>query len=359
LENEVVTKTIRNNEHLFDIVTPINVNCLASLLTNHPNQPYVQSVLAGLCEGFWPWANTQHDTYPITQDYYKQHEFDNDTTQFLISQHDKEIRLNCFSESFSTNLLLGMYAMAIHVIPKPHLTNLRLISNLSASEYAPNTMINKANVSNLPLDTITKLGTALVSFCRAHGDAKLMMWKSDVSQAYHRMPIHKHWQIKQIHMIDGECHIDHCNNFGGKGGYKIWSAFMCLVIWIGWYIMKIRFWVYIDDNFGFERAEAHTFHARLNCQLLLQQARLLDLWDDINLPYEDKKQEWGPTLRAIGFDVDPNTMTVAIPDDACKIFLLHISEFINIIGTDRRHTLHEFQSLASYANWIFNIYTLG
>lgn len=359
LENDIVTKTIRDNEHLFRIVTPINIDRFASLLTNHPNQPYVQSVLTGLREGFWPWADTRHDTYPITQDYYKQRDFDNNTTQFLLDQRDEEIRLDRFSESFGTDLLPGMCAMAIHVIPKPHTTNLRLISNLSAGEYAPNTMIDKADVSNLPLDTITELGTALISFRRAHGDAKLVMWKSDVSQAYCRMPIHKRWQMKQIHTINGERHVDRCNNFGGKGGYGIWSAFMSLVVWIGWYIMMIRFFVYVDDNFGFERAEAHTFHARLNRRLPLQQARLLDLWDDIGLPYEDRKQEWGPTLRVIGFDIDPNAMTVTIPDDARERFLSRISEFINIVGTDRRHTLREFQSLTGYANWVFNVYPLG
>jgi len=171
--------------------------------------------------------------------------------------------------------------------------------------------------------------------------------------------MHKCWQMKQIHTIDGECHIDRCNNFGGKGGYGIWSAFMCLVVWIGWYISLVRFYIYVDDNFGFERVEARTFHARLNHWLPLQQARLLDLRDDIGLPYEDKKQEWGETLRVIGFDIDPNTMTVAIPDNASERFLQHITEFINVAGTNCRHTLREFQSLAGYANWAFNVYPLG
>lgn len=65
LRNDVVTKTIHENGHLFRIVTPINIDHLSSLLTNHPNQPFVRSVLTGLHEGFWPWADTQHDVYPI------------------------------------------------------------------------------------------------------------------------------------------------------------------------------------------------------------------------------------------------------------------------------------------------------
>src|SRR6202044_3999480 len=148
----------------------------------------------------------------------------------------------------------------------------------------------KSVVSNLPLDTVSELGAALIAFWRTHGNTTLVMWKSDVSQAYRRMPMHKRWQMKQIHTIEGERYVDRCNNFGGKGGYGIWSAFMSLVVWISWHIMMVHFFVYVDDTFGFEHAEAHTFHVCLNHQLPLQQAHLLDLWDDIGLPYEDKKQ---------------------------------------------------------------------
>jgi hypothetical protein len=73
--------------------------------------------------------------------------------------------------------------MPLHVIPKPHSVNLRLITNLRAGKFAPNTMIEKANVTNLPLDGISELGVALLAYRRHHGDVKLVMWKSDVSQA--------------------------------------------------------------------------------------------------------------------------------------------------------------------------------
>ena len=275
-------------------------------------------------------------------DYYKPREFEVPIRQFLRDQRDEEIHLGRFSESFGTDLLPGMYAMPIHVIPKPHTINFRLISNLSAGDYAPNTMIDKNKVSNLPLDTITDLGAALIAYRRIHGDIELVMWKSDVVQAYRRMPMHKRWQLKQVHTIDNGRHVDRCNNFGGKGGYGIWSAFMSLVVWIAWNILLIRFFVYVDDNFGFDRAEAHVFHTRLNRRLPSQQARLLDLWDDIGLPYEDKKQESGHVLRIIGFDVDPNAMTVSIPIDARTKFLDHLADFLDTAGTDRRRTLREF-----------------
>src|SRR6267154_600205 len=158
--------------------------------------------------------------------------------------------------AFGPNLLPGMYAMPIHVIPKPHIVNFRLITNLSAGDFAPNTMIDKSLVTNLPLDTIMELGATLIAFRWNYGNVKLVMWKSDVSQAYRRMPMHKCWQIKQIHSIEGARHVDRCNNFGGKGAYGIWSTFMSLVVWIGWSILRIQFFVYVDDNFGFECTEA-------------------------------------------------------------------------------------------------------
>ena len=48
----------QNNEHLFHIVTPINIYRLESLLVNHPNPPFVASILWGLREGFWLWVDT-------------------------------------------------------------------------------------------------------------------------------------------------------------------------------------------------------------------------------------------------------------------------------------------------------------
>ena len=164
LRNEIVSRTISENEHLFSIVTPINIDRLASLLINHPNPPFVTSVLRGLHEGFWPWADTHHNIYPTTKDYFKPREYEDNIKHFLRDQRNLEISLNRFSESFGPDLLPGMYAMPIHVIPKLYTVNFRLITNLSTGDFAPNTMIDKSEVTNLPLDTISELGAALIAF---------------------------------------------------------------------------------------------------------------------------------------------------------------------------------------------------
>lgn len=68
LANPIVTRTINENPHLFDIVTPIFVERFEELLESHPNQAFVKSVCRGFREGFWPWADTHFGEYPDTLD---------------------------------------------------------------------------------------------------------------------------------------------------------------------------------------------------------------------------------------------------------------------------------------------------
>ncbi|KAJ7920425.1 hypothetical protein B0H13DRAFT_2319476 [Mycena leptocephala] len=61
-------KTLTENQHLFELITPINVDAFESLLMHHPNQPFVSSVITGLREGFWPWADTRAGVHPDVYD---------------------------------------------------------------------------------------------------------------------------------------------------------------------------------------------------------------------------------------------------------------------------------------------------
>ena len=66
--NLIAFKTITDNADLFQVHTPIKVDVFKALLKNHPNQPFVDSVCAGLRDGFWPWADTLHEKFPVTHD---------------------------------------------------------------------------------------------------------------------------------------------------------------------------------------------------------------------------------------------------------------------------------------------------
>ena len=56
-------KTLDGNPQLFKIISPINMAKLKYLLLDHPNQPFVKSVLQLMREGAWPWAHTPPSSF--------------------------------------------------------------------------------------------------------------------------------------------------------------------------------------------------------------------------------------------------------------------------------------------------------
>ena len=95
-----------------------------------------------------------------------------------------------------------MYSTPIHAVPKPRSTKLRLVNDHSAGPFSLNSMIAREDVSGAKMDSISDLIGALLRYRRRHPDRKLVLFKSDVSAAYRRLPLHPLWQIKQIVTID-------------------------------------------------------------------------------------------------------------------------------------------------------------
>jgi hypothetical protein len=107
-----------------------------------------------------------------------------------------------------------MTAIPIGVVPKPHSTKLHLVVDQSSGENSPNSLIPREHVT-VPLDNLHDLGDRLITArTRYSTDRRLVVFKSDVSQAYRRLPLHPLWQLFQIVTIDGMCHVDQNNNFG-------------------------------------------------------------------------------------------------------------------------------------------------
>jgi hypothetical protein len=141
LANIHAMSTIRDHPHLFSIITPINVDRFEELLETHPNRPFIESVCRGLREGFWPWADTHYEMYPIIVDEALGMPKKEEETDFLRKQRDHERAKGRFSGSFDQDLLPGMHVSPIHMVPKPHTDKLRMVINQSAGQYSPNSMI--------------------------------------------------------------------------------------------------------------------------------------------------------------------------------------------------------------------------
>ena len=66
--NAIANDTISNHPCLFKVGTPVDVDAFEQLLVQHPNPFFVNSVLDGLQNGFWSWADTCIGDYPDTLD---------------------------------------------------------------------------------------------------------------------------------------------------------------------------------------------------------------------------------------------------------------------------------------------------
>jgi hypothetical protein len=232
LNDEAVKETIRNNPHLFEIVTPIKVDIFESYLSSHPNRPFVDSVCRGLREGFWPWAKTPCAGYPLTNDESNPPPLDEKKADFLRAQRDWEVAKGRYSAPFKHELLPGMYCMPIYAVPKPHSSDLRLVNDQSYGKYSLNSMIDHDKVTGYPLDNLVNFGEMLMDLNRKEPAERKVVWKSDVAEAYRILPMHPHWQVKQITRVDDEYHVDRCNAFGasakcGKPGLP-WPNRQCL-----------------------------------------------------------------------------------------------------------------------------------
>ena len=355
LQNKAARKTIAQNSDLFKITSPIKVDAFEKNLKDHPNQPFVKSVVCALRDGFWPWANTSDPSLPTTYDGSHQRKpiMNKDQANFIQQQRNEEVALGRWSKPFGKKLLPGMYSSPIGAVPKSTPGKYRLIVDQSAGPHALNSLIPKSQVK-VKLDNIHDLGTALIAVRKKHPKRKLTLFKSDVKSAYRQLPMHPSWQIKQVVSIDGQRYVDRCNTFGSRGGGWNWDAFASLVNWIGTEKRNIPGLLgYVDDNFGWEFEGNTKYYRPYKKHFPAKQTRLLKLWDELGIPHDEEKQLSGPCLPILGYEVDANAMTVKVPDEKkSKVVRL----LRNCAHKGKSYTLKDMQSVAGSVNATLCLY---
>ena len=140
--NVTARSTLRSRPYLFKVVTPINVDRFETLLVDHPNQVFVQSVCYALHNGFWPWAETVKDKYPTTSDHPNCPPQSDRHLNFIAMQFREEEACSRFSASFGHDLLPGMYSVPVHAVLKPRSKKLHMVMDHSAGSPSLNNMIN-------------------------------------------------------------------------------------------------------------------------------------------------------------------------------------------------------------------------
>lgn len=359
--NHPVRITVDSHPELFKIVTPIKHEVLREYLNIHPNFELVDSVCDGLEQGFWPWADINKDNFPTINDESRPTPIDPIKAQFLRDQRDEEIMKGRFSRAFGRDLLPGMYAMPSFAVPKLNSTKLRLVTDQSSGPFSVNAF-TEPHKKSFPLDNMVQLGEILM---RAHKNLPegkhLVLFKSDVSEAYRLLPMHPYWQVKQINTIDGKRYVDRNNAFGGRRSGDLFIAFMSLVLWIAKQEYKLDdLCSYVDDVFSISVSDDTDLYEPYDMVLPRKQAQLLRLWDELGIPHKKEKQVWGSRLTIIGFEVDAINLTITLPTQKKTELLEELDRFIVPKDDKRRKqfTLWEFQCLAGWMNWGFNVFPL-
>ena len=246
----------------------------------------VQSVLEGLCGGFWPWAQTVKEGYPLTWDESRQMQLSPEKEEFLNRQLEHEVSLNRVSPYFGTELLPGMYCMLNYVVPKPHTNDWRLVNDLSTGPFSLNSMVDCQGVTGFPLDSLVQLRDLLMKNHRLNPGKRFVVWKSDIAEGYRICPMHVLWQLKQAMRVKGRLRIDQVNVFGGSGSGAIFILLNSLVAWIAKYKELVDCLVYVDNSFGVDEEGAFEWYEPYNEVYPSQQTQLLKLWDRVGIPYK-------------------------------------------------------------------------
>ena len=277
LNSEAAHATIRHHPHLFQLITPVNIDRLEYYLSSHPNHTLAHSIILGFHQGFWPFTIIENAPYPSIVDNSSHIIKDPVHVQFVHEQRDYEIWLGCFLPSFGSDLLPGMTAIPISVVPKPHSDKLRLVVDQSSGNHSPNSFIPRQGVA-VPLNNLHDLGAILRNVHAIHGrNIRLVLFKSDISQAYHQLPLCFLWQLFQIITINGECYINRNNNFSNHGAGGLWGAFMGVILWIAIHIKQILdLLAYINDTFSWEFAD-NLWYQPYACSFPVKQTHLLQL----------------------------------------------------------------------------------
>ncbi|KDQ18910.1 hypothetical protein BOTBODRAFT_28385 [Botryobasidium botryosum FD-172 SS1] len=126
---------------------------------------------------------------------------------------------------------------------------------------------------------------------------------------------------------------------------------MALVIWGAIHAKGLKDLLhYVDDVFSYELTSDLMYYPPYNKKLPSKQARLLKLWDEIGLPHEEKKQEYGLSLEILGMQVDTECMTITIPLASKQEIVALVTAFIDV-SQSRMRSVEEWKKVVARLNW--------
>jgi len=250
-----------------------------------------------------------------------------------------------------------MTCQPIFAVPKPGSKKFRLINDHSAGEKSLNSLIPSEG-GFVKLDMLRDFGANIRAQIALRSREKpCYLFKSDVSQAYRRLPMHPRWQVRQGAEIDGVYHVDRNAVFGNRASGRIWCLILDCILWAAIHDYDLAdLLVYVDDTFSYDYDPVLDFYEPYNRHMPKKQAALLRIWDQIGLPHENHKQIFGRTLEIIGLEVDLDLMTITLADTRRSELVKAIREFIS--PARRQIPLREWLRILGHINWSLNVFPM-
>lgn len=337
---------LRQYKDLFSIECKVDAKMFAFILQDHPNQPFVKSVIEGLSNGFWPMSEVP----PENTVFVTNHKICESFPGLLEAARDEEVAEGRYSKGFHT-LLPGMKVSPLLLVSKKGSTKMRVCTDMSYGKPSLNDSIISDRVK-VSFDSLILFAPYIVDLAKR--GIKIVVWKSDVQNAYRLLGMALMWQLRQIVKVGETFHVDKCASFGSSASPKIWVSFFSLVLWIA----RTRLGLshinnLMDDTWGVCPASSMvTFKGH---QIPLDQAKLLMLFDLLNIPWEWKKQLHGTELEIIGHLVLANELMFTLPSDKKNDLVAALRNFTSA----NSRTLREWQSMLGWASWGLNSFPMG
>ena len=117
---------------------------------------------------------------------------------------------------------------------------------------------------------------------------------------------------------------------------------------------------YVDDSSGCNLTDDTTFYPPYTKNVPTNQYRLLVLWDELGIPHKPHKQLSGCPLTIIGLEVDPNLMTLTLPQDSKERLTTELRFWTTKTTkvSSGGFKLKYWEHLAGWFNWALNVFPL-
>ncbi|KAK4694583.1 hypothetical protein P7C70_g8708, partial [Phenoliferia sp. Uapishka_3] len=365
-----ILRAIEKYPHLFNHTVELNLTKYSLLMADHPNQPWVSSLIASLSDGWWPC----HSGAPSVPKVKKNRTFpsvprsdeDRDLIEATIS---KQVENGWVSPAFDEDIE-GIEYNDIFVNrregKKP-----RIVNNQNDSGHNDNIDIDDCPIT---MDTVTDLLRILrhLHFITPERAQSLAIaWKLDIKAAFKFMCMHRWWQARVGILVayrqpEGSTvkwvtrrHLEWRAAFGTRASPFLWTALNSSFMWICQFHAKIeRPLAYVDDWMGIDITGRRRYILKDGLQISMptDQARTAEVLTSLNVPWELEKAESGASLVITGILVDARKGTASLADEACLELIRKIYAFLTDHG--RCPKLRVWRELAGHLNWSLTVFPI-